>query len=96
MAKRPRSRKKTTKRSARPKRARRTAGRVRAAQTPAGPRPTLPLRQLKEEIARVVEKERQRPNPNLDAIEKFTRWSGDIDAMCADGFCGPTMEPPTS
>lgn len=101
MAKRPRSRK-TTRRAVRTARARKGAGRRTAARA-AGPRPNLPLRQLRLELdlavaklSRRVEETGQPSAKVARAINVFARWATEIDAMCNDAsgsFCGPTMDP---
>jgi hypothetical protein len=101
VAKRPRSRK-TTRRPARATRARKRAGRRTAARAE-GPRRNLPLRQLRLELDLAVAKlsrrveETGQPSAKVSsAINVFTRWATEIDAMCNDAsgsFCGPTMDP---
>jgi hypothetical protein len=74
-----------------------------AAARPGGSRKTLPLKVLRGQLddavallSRRVEKEGQPSAKVSQAITVFTRWAGEIDALCSDAsgdFCGPTMDP---
>lgn len=103
MAKRPKSRK-AVRKSARATRPRRAAGRMSAAAGGGGgPRGSLPLKQLRQELDLAVAKLSRRvevtgqPSAKVSrAIAVFTRWASEIDDLCDRGtgdFCGPTMDP---
>jgi hypothetical protein len=103
VAKRPAKSRKGARKTAR---AKRPASRRRAAASRVSlqPRKNLPLKQLRAELDRAIQRLNRRADlPDeasakvSQAISVFTRWTEDIDSICSGSaalaFCGPSMDP---
>ena len=63
-----------------------------------GPRTSLPLRDLRQELAAAVTNwEKRSDEPKVQrAVTMFKRWQSEISIICDDpegSPCGPTMDP---